>query len=137
MVRITERVSVADEELVWKAVRSGGPGGQHVNKVSTAMQLSFDIEASSLPAACKRRLLVLSHHQIVAGRVRIDVSEHRSQEQNREEALRRFVRLIRSALVVRKMRKATRPTRGAVRRRLEAKRQRAEKKSWRRPPRGE
>lgn len=137
MVEITGGVAVAEGELIWKAARSGGPGGQHVNKVATAIQLSFDIENSSLPEDCKQRLLQMSHHQICAGWVRIDVSEHRSQEKNRAEALRRFKNLIRSALVVAKKRKATRPSRGAIRRRLESKRQRSEKKLRRRPPSGD
>ena len=113
---------IPDEELEWKFVRSSGPGGQNVNKVSSAVHLRFDIRASSLPDLYKERLLCLSDQRISKeGVVVIKSQEYRSLEKNREEALRRLQELVARVAVTRARRKATRPTRSSQRRRLESK----------------
>ncbi len=123
------RLPVPAAEIEITAVRAQGAGGQNVNKVASAIHLRFDIAASSLPDACKARLLALDDRRITAdGVLVIKAQEHRSQELNREEALRRLAELIRKALVPRKKRKATRPTRGSQLKRLEHKTKRGDLK---------
>jgi ribosome-associated protein len=115
------------------AVRSQGAGGQNVNKVASAIHLRFDILASSLPERYKERLLKLNDQRITKdGVVVIKAQEHRTQEQNREEALQRLQTLIQQAIFVPKPRRPSRPTRSSVRKRLEGKRQRSQVKSMRR-----
>lgn len=122
MLELSRNVAIPDNELELTAIRAQGVGGQHVNKTSTAIHLRFDIRASSLPEYYKERLLALNHHLITAdGVVIIKAQEYRSQELNREAALARLVALIQQAMVVEKMRKATKPTKGAKLRRLEGK----------------
>ncbi len=122
MLELSRNVAIPDNELELSAIRAQGAGGQHVNKTSTAIHLRFDIRASSLPEYYKERLLALNHHLITAdGVVIIKAQEYRSQELNREAALARLVALIQQAMVVEKMRKATKPTKGAKLRRLEGK----------------
>jgi len=114
------------------AVRSQGAGGQHVNKVSTAIHLQFDIAASSLPEHCKDQLLSLKDHRISRdGVITIKAQESRSQEQNREDALARLQELIQRATIPRKNRKATKPTRGSQQRRVEHKKKRGRLKTLR------
>ncbi|MBD2409508.1 class I peptide chain release factor [Nostoc calcicola FACHB-389] len=133
MLQISNLIIITDNELEISAIRSQGAGGQNVNKVSTAIHLRFDIEASSLPAFYKEQLLKLKDRRITQGGVIvIKAQEHRSQEQNREEALERLKQLILSAVILPQIRKPTKPTRNSQKKRLESKIKRGQIKSIRR-----
>lgn len=126
------RYPVSKDEIVFSAIRAQGAGGQHVNKVSSAVHLRFSIRASSLPDDVKERLLVLRDHRITdEGVVVIKAQSSRSQEKNKIEAIARLQELIDSVSWPRKSRKATRPTLGSQRRRLEGKSARGEVKKLR------
>jgi ribosome-associated protein len=124
---VSERIEIPDEELEWKFVRSSGPGGQNVNKVSSAVQLRFLLARNtSLPGAARARLRRLAGQRLVDdGSILIAARSERSQEQNRRAALERLAELIRTALIEPKIRKKTRPTRGSMERRIESKKRRA------------
>lgn len=133
MLHISHHVAIPDTEIDIHAMRAQGAGGQHVNKVSTAIHLRFDIAASSLPEFYKEQLLLLKDHRISRdGVITIKAQQHRSQEQNREDALTRLRELIQRVAIPRKKRKATKPTKGSQRRRLESKVKRGRLKSLRR-----
>ncbi|MBD2438828.1 alternative ribosome rescue aminoacyl-tRNA hydrolase ArfB [Nostoc sp. FACHB-110] len=133
MLQIKNKIIIPDSELEISAIRSQGAGGQNVNKVATAIHLRFDIEASSLPAFYKQQLLKLNDRRITQeGVVVIKAQEHRSQEQNREEALQRLKQLILSAVVLPEIRKPTKPTRSSQKKRLDSKTKRSQIKSMRR-----
>jgi ribosome-associated protein len=133
MLLISSHILIPDSEIQIHAVRSQGAGGQHVNKVSSAIHLRFDIRASSLPAFYKDELLKLKDHRISDdGVITIKAQEHRSQEQNREEALNRLRALIQSVAVPRKKRKPTKPSNMSKQRRLESKVKRGRLKTLRR-----
>ncbi len=121
-----------EEELEFTAIRAGGPGGQKVNKTSSAVQLRFDIPASSLPQPVKERLLALHDRRISReGVLVIKAQRHRSQALNRQEALHRLAELLARAVKVPLPRRPTRPGRAARERRLREKSHRSRIKQWR------
>jgi len=132
MIKISNSVTLNDNEIEFTAIRAQGSGGQKVNKVSAAIHLRFDISESSLPEFYKERLLELKDKRITKeGIIVIKAQQYRSQEQNRDEAMQRLVLLIKSVNLVQKKRVATKPTKGAVKRRLNSKKKHAQKKSLR------
>jgi ribosome-associated protein len=134
MIEITDTVSIDEDEIRFEFTRSSGPGGQNVNKVSTAVQLRFDVRGSpSLPEDVRERLTQLAGKRITGdGVLIIDAHRFRTQERNRKDAIERLVHLISQAARRPKRRRKTRPTAESQRRRLDAKRRRGEVKRWRR-----
>jgi ribosome-associated protein len=132
MIRITDTIAIDDREIDERFVRASGPGGQNVNKVSTAVQLRFDVDASSLPSEVKTRLISLSGSRMTTGGVLvIDAREHRTQGQNREAARIRLIELIEQATRRPKKRRPTKPGKAAKEKRLTSKKQRSEVKAGR------
>ena len=125
MLPISNTAHIPDSEIEPSTIRGQGTGGQNVNKVSSAMHLRFDIQASSLPDFYKERLLAMRDQRITSdGVIVIKAQQYRTQEQNRADALERLKELILAAVKVEKARRPTRPTLGSKKRRLEGKSQR-------------
>ena len=124
---VTPIIVIPDEELEWKFIRSSGPGGQNVNKVSSAVQLRFLLPLNNnLSAAVRNRLRRLAGQKLIDdGSILIQARSERSQERNRQEALGRLGALIQAALIEPKIRKKTNPTRASKERRIESKKRRA------------
>lgn len=133
-IPVTETIGIDSGELHFDFIRSSGPGGQHVNKTATAVQLRFDVASSpSLPEPVRQRLIRLAGNRLtVDGVLIIEARRFRSQDRNREDAVERLLALIRMATTVPKRRRATKPSQAAKKRRLVAKRQRGEVKRTRR-----
>ncbi len=131
-LQITNTLALDEREFEERFVRASGPGGQNVNKVATAVELRFDIAASSLPAEVKARLMTIAGSRLTSdGILLIDSREHRTQAQNRDAARARLIALVRQATSRPRKRRPTKPSTASRERRLESKKQRAEVKERR------
>jgi ribosome-associated protein len=132
MLEITPSLKIDERELQLEFVRASGPGGQNVNKVATAVQLRFDVRAASLPEEVKSRLVSLAGKRVTnEGILVIEARKFRTQEKNRDDAIQRFVELVRKAAVKPKPRRKTNPTPVSKEKRLKAKKERGEIKKIR------
>jgi ribosome-associated protein len=136
MIEVTDSLAIDESEIQESFVRASGPGGQHVNKAATAVQLRFDVAHSpSLPDSVRDRLMRLAGNRLTEdGVLIIDARRFRSQEQNREDALKRLVDLIRRAARKPNVRRATRPSAASEERRLRSKQRRSQVKRLRKSP---
>lgn len=132
-IAITPTVGIEENEFEERFVRASGPGGQNVNKVSSAVELRFNVAASSLPDEVKERLINLAGSRVTSdGALLIDSREHRTQAQNREAARARLVAFIRQATIRPKKRRPSKPTKSSKEKRLQSKQKRSDIKKARR-----
>ena len=138
MIRFTGNIFIDESEIQEEFMRSGGPGGQHVNKVSTAVQLRFDITGSKLPQEVKERLIRMGGRRVTEeGVLILSARERRSREMNREEAMEKLLGLIRKALASPRKRIKTRPSFSAKQKRIDQKKVRGGAKKMRKKVKGE
>ncbi len=132
MLNITNTLSIPMSDIELTPIRAQGAGGQHVNKVSTAIHLRFNIMQSGLPVECKARLLQISDYRITSdGIIIIKAQRYRSQEQNKADALQRLAKLIKKGCTIALTRRKTKPSKQSVRKRLDSKTQRGHLKKLR------
>ena len=132
MIEISPTLQIDERELQIDFIRASGPGGQNVNKVATAVQLRFDVRASSLPEDVKGRLIQQAGRRMTSeGVLLIEARRFRTQEQNREDAIQRLIQLVRKSLVKPKIRKKTKPSEASREERLKEKKKRGEIKKLR------